>query len=243
MAYTIEGTKYTDFKPTNKWGEYLKSKLLVDEMYDEDTDPIENLYSRIYRTTDSTEQKLLKFKMMNNIINAFLYLQHQSPEDLILFKNDVQCVFVFKTFAIKIFRLDVILHHKLNELYELLLKNECPNLEYIYRAFQVPDHNIYIVVSKVVDTTNFKNVLSTNLEKYGDDIYSGLAYLAAHGWVHRDVSINNSGFDEKTNKYLLFDFNLSKLTSSSAELAELSVSDRYSLDKSIKYSFENGICL
>ena len=46
-----------------------------------------------------------------------------------------------------------------------------------------------------------------------------------------------------TNKYLLFDFNLSKLTSSSAELAELSVSDRYSLDKSIKYSFENGICL
>jgi hypothetical protein len=76
--------------------------------------------------------------------------------------------------------LDVILHQKLNELYELLLKNECPNLEYIYRAFQVPDHDIYIVVSKVVDTTNFKNVLSTNLEKYGNDIYKGLLYLCVN---------------------------------------------------------------
>jgi tRNA A-37 threonylcarbamoyl transferase component Bud32 len=241
MAHT-EGTQYINFKPTNKWGDYLKDTLLIDEMYNETDIPIENLYSQIYRTTDSTEQKILKFKMINNIINAFLYLQHESPKDLILFKNDIQCVFVFKTFAIKIFRLDVILHQKLNELYELLLKNECPNLEYIYRAFQVPDHDIYIVVSKVVDTTNFKNVLSTNLEKYGNDIYKGLSYLCAHGWVHRDVSINNSGYDEKLNNYLLFDFNLSKLTSSSAELAEMSSNDRYSLDKSIKFSFDNKIC-
>jgi len=242
MADSTE-TSYTKFIPTNEWESYLKTKILVDDMYDEMDLPIENIYSTIYCSTDSDLQKNLKFKFINNIIKSFLHLCGESPEDLTVFKNDIQCVFVFKTFAIKIFRLDIVLHQKLNELYELLLKNECHNLEHIYRAFAVEKHNIYIVVSKVVDSSNFKLVLSTNLEKYTDDIYRGLFYLLAHGWVHRDVSINNSGYDEKSNNYLLFDFNLSKLTSSSEELALLSSTDRYSLDKSISFSFKTGVCL
>jgi tRNA A-37 threonylcarbamoyl transferase component Bud32 len=128
-------------------------------------------------------------------------------------------------------------------LYELLLKNECHNLEHIYRAFAVEKHNIYIVVSKVVDSSNFKLVLSTNLDKYTDDIYRGLFYLLAHGWVHRDVSINNSGYDEKSNNYLLFDFNLSKFSNVKGDLEDLNMGDFRDLEKSIKFNLEASICL
>ena len=128
-------------------------------------------------------------------------------------------------------------------MFELLLKNECPNLEYIYRAYAVPEFNFYVVVSKVVDTINFKKTFSKNLVQCRENIHRGIDYLYSHGWIHRDVSIGNSGFDEKSNNYLLFDFNLSKFEDNVSELERLCSTDKYDLEKSIKYNIEVGICL
>jgi len=60
---------------------------------------------------------------------------------------------VFKTITIKLFNLTKILSKRQNELYDILLLNECPNLETIYLAFPVEDSDLYFVISKTIDTS------------------------------------------------------------------------------------------
>ena len=243
MITASEGTLYQNYIPFNKWEEVVKSKIFIDQMDDINSEySIENMYFQIYNFADTNDQKIKKFNYINMHINDLLVLHYEDPANIIEFKNDIQLVFIFKTLAIKIFRLNVIQDRKLDKLFDLLLKNECPNLEYIYRAYAIPEFNIYVVVSKVVDVTNYKKILSSNLDHYRTNICTGLQYLFEHGWIHNDVSINNSGYDEKSNNYLLFDFNLSKFYNIKKELEEQIRGDIRDLEKSIKFNFEASIC-
>ena len=239
----FEDTSYNNYIPVNSWEEIVKSKIFIEQIDDKKSKyPIENLYYQIYDTENSSDM-IKKFNYINMHIYDILILYSEDPRNLIEFKNDIQLVFVFKTIAIKIFKLKSILFKKHDELFKLLLKNECPNLETIYRAYPITEYNIYVVISKVVDSSNFKKNISKNIIQYNDNIHNGIQYLYEHGWVHRDVSINNSGYDEKSNNYLLFDFNLSKKLNDIKELYEHKINDQKDLEKSIKFNFEIGICL
>ena len=239
----FEDTSYNNYIPINSWEEIVRSKIFIEEIDDKKSKyPIENLYFQIY-DTDNSSDMINKFNYINMHIYDILMLYSEDPKNLIEFKNDIQLVFVFKKIAIKIFKLKSILFKKHDELFKLLLKNECPNLETIYRAYPITEYNIYVVISKVVDSSNFKKNISKNIIQYNDNINNGIQYLYEYGWVHRDVSINNSGYDEKLNNYLLFDFNLSKLSEDPKELYNLMKSDLKDLEKSIKFNFEIGICL
>ena len=232
-------TSYHSFSTANAFESFLKTKLLVDEGHPEVAQPIEILYRQIYEKTDSDDTTITKFKQINKLIDALLIEYNNEPASLQHFKNDVAVVFVFQTIAIKIYKLSTILSIAHDKLYNLLLKNECPNLEHVHRAYPDEELGIYVVISKVVDVKDYKKNLSSLESTIQSNITTALIYLHSNGWNHRDVSIDNIGFSSETNNFILFDFGLSKFSSLDDELDKGFVTDMNRLDGSIVFNIEN----
>ena len=168
------GTLYINFSPVNAFEIFLKSKVLVDDVYDENTLPIETLYRIIYNTTDPPSFKMAVFKKVNDLINDILNKYNNKPESMRLFKNDSSVIYIFQTIAIKIFNLNFFRYIKHDELYSILLNNKCDNLEKIIEAFTSNDFGIYVAISKVEDTTNYKNYIGNNIFNLTFDINNAL---------------------------------------------------------------------
>lgn len=232
-------TSYTDFVPSNTFESFLKTKLLIDEGHPEMSEPIEALYRQVYDDSDSIEFIIYKFQQINKLINSILLENQNDPETMQHFKNDVAVVFVFKTIAIKIYKLSTIVHAGHDKLYHnLLIKNECPYLEHIYRTFVLESLNIYVVLSKVEDVTTFKESLATTGPIIESHMKAALTYLVSNGWNHCDVSIDNIGFNSETNNFILFDFGLSKFSSLDNELEKELYTDILRFNRSIKFHLE-----
>ena len=232
------GTLYVNFSPVNPFEIFLKSKVLVDDVYDENTLPIETLYRIIYNTVDPPSFKMAVFKKINDLINDFLNKYNNKPESMRLFKNDSSVIYIFQTIAIKIFNLNFFRYIKHDELYSILLNNKCENLEKIIEAFPINDFGIYVAISKVEDTNNYKNYIGNNLFSLTFDINNALNYLKEHNWTHGDVSIDNIGFDEETNNYVLFDFGFSKYFENLDDLEKAVIHDMNKFKNSIKFNIE-----
>jgi serine/threonine protein kinase len=233
-------TLYDNFAPSNIFESFLKAKLLIDEGHPETCEHIEILYRQIYYDSDDSELIINKFLQINQLIDDILTIYQEDPSSLQHFKNDIAVVYVFKNIAIKIYKLSTILNSGHDKLYQLLLKNECPNLEHIYRAFQIEALGIYVVVSQVVDVTTFKHDLNTTQSIIRLHTNNALSYLHTNGWIHRDVSIDNLGFNSEINNFILFDFGLTKFSSLDDELDKGFYTDMNHLDRSIKYHIENS---
>jgi serine/threonine protein kinase len=232
-------TSYIDFAPSSIFESFLKTKLLIDEGHPEMSEPIEVLYRRIYDDSDSIEFITYKFQQINKLINSILVENQNDPETMQHFKNDVAVVFVFKTIAIKIYKLSTIVLKGHDKLYHnLLIKNECPYLEHIYRTFVLDSLDIYVVISKVEDVTTFKQSLGTASSIIQSHIKTALTYLKTNGWNHCDVSIDNIGFNSETNNFILFDFGLSKFSSLDDELDKGLYTDLLRFNRSIKFHLE-----
>jgi serine/threonine protein kinase len=212
---------------------------LVDEGHPELSQPIEILFRQIYEKKDSDDTIITKFRQINNLINDLLIEYQNDPTTLQHFKNDIDVIFVFKTITIKIYKLSTILSMAHDKLYDLLLKKECPNLEHIHRAFSNEELGIYIVISKVIDVKNY----TKNLSEIESTIYShvseALNYMQSNGWIHRDVSIDNIGFDSETNNFILFDFGISKFSTLDDELDKGFTRDINHLEQSIDFHIKN----
>lgn len=233
-------TSYTDFDPINTFESFLKTKLLIDEGHPEMSEPVEILYRQVYDNADSIQFITYKFQQINKLINSILVENQNDPETMQHFKNDVAVVFVFKTIAIKIYKLSTIVSKGHDKLYHnLLIKNECPHLEHIYRTFVLESLGIYVVLSKVEDVTTFKQSLTTTSPIIESHVKSALTYLKANGWNHCDVSIDNIGFNSETNNFILFDFGLSKFSSLDDELEKGFYTDLTRLNRSIKFHLES----
>jgi len=232
-------TSYIDFIPTNTFECFLKAKLLIDEGHPEMSEPIEVLYRRVYNDSDSIEFITYKFQQINKLINSILLENQNDSESMQHFKNDVAIVFVFKTIAIKIYKLSTIVLAGHDKLYHnLLIKNECPYLEHIYRTLVLETLGIYVVISKVEDVTTFKNTLSVTTPIIESNIKTALTYLKTNGWTHCDVSIDNIGFNSETNNFILFDFGLSKFSSLEDELEKGFFTDLIRFNRSVKFHLE-----
>ena len=212
-------TKLINFIPNNPFDHMLQNIIRIEDCESN----IESIYTQAYNENDDHTQK---FYYINNIVNNILKSYNEDPSKLIHFKNDIDVIFVFSKIAIKIYKSHNILNNKQDYLYAMLSKNNCPNLEHIYESFFIND--LFIVISKVVDTHNYKsNIDSLNIRL---DIINALEYLLQNGWNHRDVSLDNIGYDTETNNYILFDFGISKINYSNNINDDLN-----SLNKSIKF--------
>jgi len=232
-------TSYIDFVPSNNFECFLKTKLLIDEGHPEMNEPIEVLYRRIYEDSDLIESIIYKFQQINKLIDSILLENQNDPELMQHFKNDVAIVFVFKTIAVKIYKLSVIVAAGHDKLYHnILIKNECPYLEHIYRTFVLESLGIYVVISKVEDVTIFKESLSTSSLIIESHVKIALTYLKDNGWNHCDVSIDNIGFNSETNNFILFDFGLSKFSPLDEELEKGFYNDLMRISRSIKFHLE-----
>jgi len=67
---------------------------------------------------------------------------------------------------------------------------------------------------------------------------NALNYLKEHNWTHGDVSIDNIGFDEETNNYVLFDFGFSKYFENLDDLEKAVIHDMNKFKNSIKFNIE-----
>jgi serine/threonine protein kinase len=232
-------TSYHSFSAANEFESFLKTKLLVDEGHPELFQPIEILYRQIYEKKDSDETVITKFKQINKLIDDLLIEYKNDPTSLQHFKNDIDVIFVFKTITIKIYKLSTILSMAHDKLYNLLLKNECPNLEHIHRAFSNEELGIYIVISKVIDVKDYIQNLSSLESTIHSHVSEALNYMQSNGWIHRDVSIDNVGFNSETNNFILFDFGLSKFSTLDDELEKGFFTDMNHLDRSIMFHIDS----
>lgn len=217
----------------------FKNYLASEENFQPDS-IVEIIYRPIYSPTDSDSIITLKFNQINSIINSILSSYNEDLSDhksLVHFKNDIDVIMVFKTITIKFFNLTKIISKRQNELYDILLLNECPNLETIYRAFPIEDSDLYFVISKTIDTSfnSSKDIISSTSPLIREHTLNALRYLSSHGWNHRDVSIDNLGFNTETNNYILFDFGSAKNNRDHEDLDKIFTMDMTSLNKSILF--------
>lgn len=224
-------TLLSNYKPSCAFDHFFKSYLETVECYDPDY-VIEKVYNQVFNETDDPITIKSKFNKINSLINFLLLAHYTTADTLIHFKNDIDLVFVFNGITIKIFNLNKIKMYEHDKLYSLLLKNECPNLETIYRAFPIESDNLYVLVTKTINT-NFKSTVLTNADFIRSDVDTALKYLKLNGWNHRDVSIDNLGYDDEKKCFTLFDFGAAKFNS---EYTELDFKGDYSsLERSIRF--------
>jgi hypothetical protein len=223
-------TILNDFKPITSFDTSLMKVI----EYNLNDNNIENIYNNLYNKDDN---KLEKFKTINIDINNILlkYLGNNIIESD-KFKNDTQSiVIIFESIVIRIFKLDLLKLKKIDELYKLLLNNECPYLEHIHEVYVNKPYNLYYVISKKIDNTIYIQNLSNNKDIVTSEIIRALEYLAEHGWNQNDTSIDNIGYDKNTNTYRLYDFGLA---SYNQNLHDKLTRDLKSLDTSIKFNLE-----
>ena len=121
-------------------------------------------------------------------------------------------------------------------LFNILLKNECEYLEHIYEIIDSKNLDILIVVSKTVDTTDFKNRLKEDTLIINEDIIKALNYLGNNNWMHNDTRIDNIGYDKQLNKYVLFDFDMSRFSDNFNEIITNKINDINKLNISINFN-------
>lgn len=222
------GTILNDFKPITSFDTSLMKVI----EYNLNDNNIESIYNNLY---DKDDNKAEKFKTINADINNILlkYLGNNIIESD-KFKNDTQSiVMIFENIVIRIFKLDLLKLKKIDELYKLLLRNECSYLEHIHEIYINKPYNLYYVISKKIDNTKYIQNLSNNKDIVTSEIIRGLEYLAEHGWNQNDTSIDNIGYDKDTNTYRLYDFGLASYNES---LHIKLTRDLRCLDTSIKFN-------
>lgn len=237
------GLNLVDFIPSNNFEEKLCEIIYNDSFVDniEDIQNIENIYYPVYTIG---ENKMIKFNVINkeipNIINKY-----PGNNNITYFKNDTtSVVFVFNTIVLRIFKYSSILNSKLNLLFDILKRNECPNLEHIYEICINEEHQLYYVVSKKLQIfKNNKPFIEANEATIKTQIIEALKYLKNNNWSHRDTSIDNIGYDIESNTFKLYDFGMSEIYDDISILESNYIKDLESLDRSFNHHLNRRVLL
>ena len=226
-----------NYSPTSKIDPVI-NRILLEYGYDEPNFIIEKLYYPIIKNNYDN------FHQINLLLNEILIKYNESSNSFISFKNDGLIVLVFKKICIKIFSKENIIPRNIDQLYNLLQKNKSIYLEKIYEIIPEDQLDILIVVSKTVDTFQFKERLANDTLKIKDDITNALIYLKNHNWTHYDARIDNVGYDQELNKYVLFDFDMSKYNEDHSILNNNLINDINKLNISINFNLNlnNPLC-
>ena len=214
------------------------NRILLEYGYDEHNFIVERLYSPIIK--DNYDN----FHKINLLLNSILIKYNEDQHSFVSFKNDGLIVLVFKNICIKVFSKENIIPRNIDRLYNLLKKNESPYLEKINEIISEDQLNIFIVISKTVDTQKFKDRLENDSSIIKEDIQNALIYLKNNNWTHYDARIDNVGFDQELNNYVLFDFDMSKYNEDSILLNNNLLNDINKLNISINFNLNlnNPLC-
>jgi len=200
-------------------------------------DNIYDIYD-IYDVLGSKDiNKKERYESINIDINNILNKYYKNEEEVLFksFKDDMIFVLILDKIAIKIYSTRKF--ESVRELYDLLKKNDNPNLEYIYEI--IYNDNYVIVVSETLE-------IDGAIKKFTEDdmneqiIYSALKYLHDNGWIHGDASLDNIGYRKNSicNKeyniecFVLYDFEKSK----KIDHDYIPSNDLYSIRKSFTFN-------
>ena len=214
------------------------NRILLEYGYDDSNFMIERLYLPIIK------DNYQNFHQINLLLNEILIKYNEDQHSFVSFKNDGLIVLVFKNICIKVFSKENIIPRNIDRLYNLLKKNESPYLEKINEIISEDQLNIFIVISKTVDTQKFKDRLENDSSIIKEDIQNALIYLKNNNWTHYDARIDNVGFDQELNNYVLFDFDMSKYNEDSILLNNNLLNDINKLNISINFNLNlnNPLC-
>jgi len=214
------------------------NRILLEYGYDDSNFMIERLYLPIIK------DNYQNFHQINLLLNEILIKYNEDQHSFVSFKNDGLIVLVFKNICIKVFSKENIIPRNIDRLYNLLKKNESPYLEKINEIISEDELNILIVISKTVDTNHFKNRLENDSSIIKEDIQKALIYLKNNNWTHYDTRIDNVGYDQELNNYVLFDFDMSKYNEDYALLDNNLLNDINKLNISINFNLNlnNPLC-
>ena len=194
------------------------------------SNPEDELYQHFF---DDSIDRYRQYNSINIILNIITsrYYKKDEPK-FISCKEDMIFIIVLDKITIKIYNYEKYFDHKLNELYYILSKNECPNLEHIYEIHEFKEYNCVFVVSKTIDVSYHVNQNTYN------NVIMSIEYLKKYNWIHHDCYFDNVGYDKEKNCYVLFDFEKSKNILSTYDLEKESYRDILNLNKSFRYHFQ-----
>lgn len=193
----------------NKYDEILKKIIEFNNLTDDNKYDIYNILGR--NNIDKKE----RYDSINKDINDILdkYYKDDDVIEFKHFKDDMIFVLILDKIAIKIYNINGF--DNIRELYEILKKNENPNLEYIYDIIEKDKY--VIVVSETLEIDGAKEKI-THDDMVEQIINGALKYLHNNGWIHGDANLDNIGYRKGSicNKefniecFVLYDFEKSK---------------------------------
>jgi hypothetical protein len=255
FSFNFDLRRYSTYFPRNSFEIILKNHVMKNFLnIDDDIYIIEGIYDTIYSEQIlETKSKSKYFDDINyKLYNIFMDLELiVEDSNVIHFKEDMLIVFVFDKITIKIYKLKDFERNKMNDLYSILIRNECKYLEEIKQIYTYEDLEIVIVVSKTIKTLHnaFDDIKKVEqfLEKIkpSDDIFEqipyALNYLRDNFWSHRDTLLDNIGYDVDKECFVLFDFEKSKYCEDEDKLSYEFNRDMRSLYKSFEFYMDNQL--
>ena len=225
---------YDQFIPINRFEIFLKNEIFEKYLlYKTYGTYIEKFYSKLYIDTSN---RCFNFDMINHLINSVLDNEYKKNEDIkfLQFKDDMVIVFVFNKITIKLYNYVKYKEKQLDELYKILLNNTCKNIEHIFDVIEYETFNFVIVISKTIST----NIIQC--DKLLIDTQLALNYLMKFNWNHRDCLIDNIGYDNDQDCYVLFDFEKSRYTDKDELLKKEYSRDIDTLYSSYRFRMDYG---
>lgn len=146
-------------------------------------------------------------KMISHVIS------HYNSPNLQMFKSDTKgLVMVLDHCVVRTYRSDLFL--KIRPLYRL--RN--PHLEKCLMSKQLGHIGVFVCkkIKPLMDTSNIDNVrLSMKFtpplfEQLLHDVEKAISKIHSYGYCHHDVSLDNTGYDEETKNFVVFDFDAAK---------------------------------
>lgn len=122
-----------------------------------------------------------------------------------MYKSDVAgMIIVLDTCVVRTYRTSRFL--KIRPLYRL----RSPYLEKCLESKQLPHIGVF-VCKKIQPLVTMDMELSMNFtkkltEQMDHDVHLAISKMHSYGYCHNDVSIDNTGYDKETNKFVVFDF-------------------------------------
>lgn len=140
------------------------------------------------------------------IINEFY--EYNNKYDEILIKEDMNIkVFVLSKCIIRICD-NNIFNKYYKDNYDYIIKKNHLNLEHIYNIFETNKYTI--IVSKKVIPLIINNKINQNHKIDFDKLYNEISNLIVEfkndNYFHNDISLDNIGYDNILDKYILYDF-------------------------------------
>jgi len=168
----------------------------------------------------------------SDLLNCISDKYNNSESEILSIKEDMHIkVIVLNLCILRIIPTDLY-NERFSNFYKYAQDMGHPNLEHIYEIYKTKDY-IFIVTKKIKPLIKFceaicEIVLDTthklNLEKLKINMTSILAKINSDGYNHNDCTLDNIGYDESTDSYVLFDFD--KISCSKKRSCEGSIINR-----------------